>query len=103
MQPAMWKPPVTLTQQEEHIVTKIRKAKLFVQEAYELIQSFTTMLRERKGEQLDAWPAQVEVQGISELKSFARGLKKNYDAVKAGLTLPWSQRLWRAISTNSSF
>ncbi|GHO61822.1 hypothetical protein KSC_007140 [Ktedonobacter sp. SOSP1-52] len=30
MQPAMWKPPVTLTQQEEHIVTKIRKAKLFV-------------------------------------------------------------------------
>ena len=30
MQPAMWKPPVMLTQQEEHIVTKIRKAKLFV-------------------------------------------------------------------------
>ena len=30
MQPAIWKPPVTLTQQEEHIVTKIRKAKLFV-------------------------------------------------------------------------
>jgi hypothetical protein len=30
MQPAMWKPPVTLTQQEEHSVTKIRKARLFV-------------------------------------------------------------------------
>ena len=30
MQPAMWKPPVMLAQQEEHIFTKIRKAKLFV-------------------------------------------------------------------------
>jgi hypothetical protein len=30
MQPAMWKPPVALSQQEEQIVNKIRKAKLFV-------------------------------------------------------------------------
>ena len=30
MQPAMWKTPVALTQQEEHIVNKIRKVKLFV-------------------------------------------------------------------------
>ncbi len=30
MQPALWKPPVTLNPQEEQIVHKIRKAKLFV-------------------------------------------------------------------------
>src|SRR3989441_6368280 len=30
MQPALWKPPVELSQQEEQIVKKIRKAKLFV-------------------------------------------------------------------------
>ena len=30
MQPAMWNPPVTLNPQEEQIVHKIRKAKLFV-------------------------------------------------------------------------
>ncbi len=30
MQPAMWKPPVALSPQEEQIVKKIRKAKLFV-------------------------------------------------------------------------
>ncbi len=30
MQPALWKPPIALTQQEEQIVKKIRKAKLFV-------------------------------------------------------------------------
>jgi hypothetical protein len=30
MQPVIWRPPVTLSQQEEQIVKKIRKAKLFV-------------------------------------------------------------------------
>ncbi len=30
MQPPIWKPPITLSVQEEQIVTKIRKAKLFV-------------------------------------------------------------------------
>ena len=49
------------------------------------------MLRERKGERLDAWLQKVEDQGVSELKSFAQGLKRDYDAVKAGLTLEWSQ------------
>ncbi|GHO57876.1 hypothetical protein KSB_63510 [Ktedonobacter robiniae] len=35
--------------------------------------------------------AQVEEQEVTELKNFARGLQKYYDAVKAGRTLPWSQ------------
>ncbi len=57
----------------------------------ELMLSFATMLRERQGEQqLDAWLKQVEEQEVSELRSFAQGLRKDYDAVKAGLTLPWS-------------
>ena len=62
-----------------------------IRETSALLQSFTSMVRERKGEQLDAWLTQVETQGVSELKSFAQGLKKDDDAVKAGLTLTWSQ------------
>jgi transposase len=58
---------------------------------YDQIQSFTSMLRERHGERLDAWLKQVEEQGVAELQSFAQGLQKDYDAVKAGLTLVWSQ------------
>lgn len=30
MQPSTWQPPVALSEQEEHIVKRIRKAKLFV-------------------------------------------------------------------------
>jgi transposase len=61
-----------------------------IAQTYELIQEFTTMLREREGERLDEWLDRVEKQGIPELQSFAAGLKKDYDAVKAGLTLEWS-------------
>ena len=56
----------------------------------ELMVDFATMLRERAGERLDEWLAQVEVQDVAELISFAQGLRKDYDAVKAGLTLEWS-------------
>jgi transposase len=61
-----------------------------IAQTYELIQAFTTMLRERGGERLDEWLQRVEKQGIAELQSFAQGLKKDYEAVKAGLTLSWS-------------
>jgi len=62
-----------------------------IQAANELIQEFTSMLRERKGECFDAWLEKVDQQGIAELCGFAQSLKKDYKAVKAGLTLVWSQ------------
>ncbi len=49
------------------------------------------MLRGRRGEQLDSWLKLAEEQGVSELQGFAQSLKKDYDAVSAGLTLEWSQ------------
>jgi transposase len=61
-----------------------------------LIQEFTTMLRERKGERLDEWLMRVEKQGVAELQRFAQGLRKDYDAVKSGLTLEWKRVLKRA-------
>ena len=53
--------------------------------------AFLAFSQHSQGEQLDSWLARVEKQGVSELKSFAQGLQKDYDAVKAGLTLPWGQ------------
>jgi transposase len=62
-----------------------------IRSANELIQEFTTMLRERRGDNVERWLEKVEQQGIKQLCSFACSLKKDYDAVKAGLTLVWSQ------------
>jgi len=76
---------------QQQYLTQLCEADQEIAQAYDLIADFTTMLRERQGERLDAWLQKVEEQEVSELKSFAQGLKRDYDAVKAGLTLPWSQ------------
>jgi transposase len=39
---------------------------------------------------LDAWLEDIERDGIAELRAFAHSLRKDYPAVKAGLTLSWS-------------
>ncbi len=76
---------------QKQYLSQLCEADQEIREANELIQEFTTMLRERKGERFDAWLQRVEQQGISELRGFAQSLKKDYEAVKARLTLPWSQ------------
>jgi transposase len=76
---------------QKKYLTQLCEADQEIREAYDLVTDFTTMLRERQGERLDAWIEKVEAQGITELKNFALGLKRDYDAVKAGLTLCWSQ------------
>jgi transposase len=48
-----------------------------IAQTYERIHEFTTMLREREGKGFDAWLDRVEKQGVSELQSFAKGLKKD--------------------------
>src|SRR5260370_4957670 len=75
---------------QQKYLTQLCEADQEIREANLLIQEFTTMLRERKGERFDAWLQKVEQQGITELQSFAQSLKKDYDAVKSGLTLKWS-------------
>ncbi len=75
---------------QQTYLTQLCEADPQIARTYELIQEFTTMLRKREGERFDEWLERVENQGVSELQSFANGLKKDYDAVKAGLTLEWN-------------
>src|SRR5438128_6679726 len=48
------------------------------------------MVRERTGEQLDAWLGAVEASHLEAIQSFLTGVQQDKDAVLAGLTLPWS-------------
>lgn len=75
---------------QQKYLTQLCEADQEIQETYDLVADFTSMLRERTGERLDAWLQKVEEQGPLELKNFALGLKRDYEAVKAGLTLEWS-------------
>jgi transposase len=58
--------------------------------AYQLTQAFLAMVRERRGEDVGAWMSEAMHSGIAELARFARGLQNDLPAIKAGLTLEWS-------------
>jgi transposase len=57
---------------------------------YRQVQTFCRMVRERRGHQLDAWVAAVQQTGVKELRAFAKRLLKDASAVRAGLSLVWS-------------
>jgi transposase len=62
-----------------------------VQMVHQLLQDFLSMLRERRADRLKAWMKAAQQSGIKELRSFVAGIERDYDAVSAGLSLPWSQ------------
>jgi len=83
--------PEKLNQRQQEELTLIRQASPSAETAYRLAQAFMQMIREHTGEQLDSWLAEVEASHLPELESFARGIHHDKAAVRAGLTLPWSQ------------
>lgn len=58
--------------------------------ACRLARSFAVILRQRKGYRLDDWFAQVDEHDVKEIRAFANGLRKDLEAVSAGLALPLS-------------
>ena len=48
------------------------------------------LARERQGERLDAWSEAAAGSEIAEVRRFALGLRDDYAAVRAGLTLAHS-------------
>jgi transposase len=58
--------------------------------AYSLVQRFGQMVREKLPGDLDAWLRDAKESKLPELKRFAVSLQSDYAAVKAALSLPWS-------------
>jgi transposase len=54
------------------------------------VTTFAEMLTGRHGDRLDAWMATVEADDLPHLHRFVTGLRRDYDAVRNGLTLPHS-------------
>ena len=61
-----------------------------IAQANALSQTVLTLVRERRGEELEAWMAEAANSGLEEFTRFARGLYEDLEAIKAGLTLVWS-------------
>ncbi len=59
-------------------------------EAIDRAQDFAQLVRQRQPEHLDPWLKRAITSTLEALRRFAKGLYEDYDAVKAGVTLPWS-------------
>jgi transposase len=79
--------------QDEHDTAQIAQLKAQhpkVAAALVLAQDFAQLVRERPADQLDSWLARAADSPFVPLQRFAKGLRDDYDAVKAGLTWRWS-------------
>lgn len=54
------------------------------------VRAFAVMMVHRRGRELEQWMAAVDADDLPALHSFVRGLRRDLDAVTAGLMLPWS-------------
>lgn len=55
------------------------------------MRRFLVIVRKRRSHRLGKWFAQATADDVPEpIQRFARGLKSDWEAVSAGLTLPWS-------------
>ncbi|MFL5663065.1 MAG: ISL3 family transposase [Ktedonobacteraceae bacterium] len=79
-----------LDQRQRQYVEQICQSDPDLDAAYQLAQQFVPMLAEHRAEDLDPWLAHAEQSGLPELRSLAKGMRKDYDAVREAVTSEWS-------------
>jgi transposase len=77
------------TDEREQLRTVLGRCEI-LRTVNELVSDFVGIARQRQGQHLNAWIAAAQASEIAPLRGFATGLLADYDAVLAGLTLPWS-------------
>ena len=82
--------PETRPPDEEQHLTLLTAQQAELAEAVTLARDFAELVRTRQPERLDGWLARATTSAGATLQRFAQGLRDDYAAVKAGLTLPWS-------------
>jgi transposase len=75
---------------EAQQLAQLRAQHPAIAEAIALTQDFAQLVRQRQPTQLDPWLARAASSTLGAFQRFAKGLRDDYDAVKAGVTLPWS-------------
>jgi transposase len=69
---------------------RAREAHPDLERGVQLAQDFITIVREGRHDELDRWLEQAEQSDLVPLRNFAASLRRDYAAVKAGVTVHWS-------------
>jgi transposase len=79
----------TRTEAEVQQLAQLRAQAADVAEASDLAPACATLVRQRQPAQLAPWLKRATSRTLAALRRFAPGLYEAYEAVKAGVTLPW--------------
>jgi transposase len=83
------------TPEQQRFLDRLTTNSVIFATARGLAERFTSLIRKRPREDahvpLGLWVAEVVSSSIAPLASFARGLRDDWEAVVAGLSLKWSQ------------
>ncbi len=86
----MLKRPERRDDQEQAPTRAVQQAEPTLATVVTLVEEFAVIVRERTAERLDAWLEHATDSGIRALKSFASGIRRDYAAVQAGLSVSYS-------------
>ena len=75
---------------ERALVEHMRQLNPEIEAALELTQAFARMIRQRQPDALDLWLDRAAHSASAPLRAFAAGIQRDYAAVKAALTVEWS-------------
>jgi transposase len=78
------------TEAEAQQLAHLRAQQAEVAETIDLAQDFARLVRQRQPECLDPWLQRATTRAVDAVRRFATGLYEDYEAVKAGVTLPWN-------------
>jgi transposase len=79
-----------LTEEQAAFLERLKQKSPKVELAQSLALEFFRMTRRREAAGLEGWIARAAASGIEELGRFGVGLRRDWEAVVAGLTLKWS-------------
>jgi transposase len=79
-----------LDEKQKQHVGQIRAGHCDLERAYQLSQEFVMMKASRREADLDTWLIQAERSGLPEFKKMAKGIRRDYAAVKAAFSSEWS-------------
>ncbi len=93
--------PDTLDDEEHQHLQTLTAACPALAALREHVRAFAQMMMRLTGEGLEQWMNRVQADDLPELHSFVTGLRRDFDAAKAGLTLPHSSERSKGTSTAS--
>jgi transposase len=82
--------PATRDLDEAQQLAQLTVQQAELAEAVTLARDCTDLLRTRQPDRLDSWLERTRTSAVSVVRRFAHGLRDDYAAIKAGVTVPWS-------------